>query len=178
MASSGTAFQILGDTLRLRDFTEVDVTPAYLSWLNDPVTTRYSNQRFVRHTRETSLRYLQSFSGTPNLFLSVDRTGAGPIGTMTAYISTVHGTADMGILIGDRTVWGQGLGGEAWSMLMAWLLDQRGLRKVTAGTLACNMAMLRLMEKSGMHHEGSRARQEIVDGIAWDVMYFARFRDE
>jgi ribosomal-protein-alanine N-acetyltransferase len=56
-------------------------------------------------------------------------------------------------------------------------LADGGMRKVTAGTLDCNGAMLRLMEKSGMHHEGSRRRQEIVDGREHDILYFARFRD-
>jgi RimJ/RimL family protein N-acetyltransferase len=165
--------------VRLQSFTADDVTPEYLGWLNDPVTMRYSNQRFRRHTRESSLAYLESFGGSPNLFLSVRRRSDGlAVGTMTAYLAEPHGTADMGILIGERSCWGQGYGLDAWQSLLNWLLRDCGLRKVTAGTLDCNTAMLRLMEKSGMHHEGSRRRQEIVDGVAHDLLYFARFRDD
>ena len=83
-----------------------------------------------------------------------------------------------GILIGERTAWGQGYGLDAWSSLLGWLLTERGLRKVTAGTLDCNAPMLRLMEKSGMHTEGARRRQEIVKGAEHDILYFARFRDD
>jgi [ribosomal protein S5]-alanine N-acetyltransferase len=165
--------------VRLQRFTAEDLTPQYLGWLNDAVTMRYSNQRFRRHTRESSLAYLQSFDGTPNLFLSIRRRSDGlALGTMTAYLAEPHGTADMGILIGERACWGQGYGLDAWQALLDWLLRDRGLRKVTAGTLECNAAMLRLMEKSGMHHEGSRRQQEIVEGVAYDILYFARFGDD
>jgi [ribosomal protein S5]-alanine N-acetyltransferase len=171
-------FQVDGQQVRLRRFCEADISATYLAWLNDPVTMRYSNQRFVQHTHETSLRYLHSFAGTPNYFLSVTSLQSGAaLGTMTAYVSQVHGTADMGILMGNRAQWGKGYGLDAWRTLMAWLLQARSLRKVTAGTLDCNAAMLRLMEKSGMAFEGARKRQEIVDGAAHDLLYYAKFAD-
>ncbi len=169
---------IEGTQVVLRPFVESDITPAYLGWLNDPVTTRYSNQRFRSHSRATSLRYLASFEGTQNLFLAVRRRADGsPLGTMTAYVAEEHGTADIGILIGERACWGQGYGLDAWQALMRWLLTERGLRKVTAGTLDCNLPMRRLAEHSGMHEEGARRRQEIVDGREHDILLFARFRD-
>jgi RimJ/RimL family protein N-acetyltransferase len=170
--------RIKGERVWLQPFTEADVTPAYLGWLNDPVVTRYSNQRFARHTRESSLSYLRSFTGSPNLFFSMRRRSDGlALGTMTAYVARHHGTADVGILIGQRAAWGQGYGLDAWSTLLLWLLHERGLRKVTAGALDCNAAMLRLMERSGMHAEGARRRQEIVEGVEHDILYYARFCD-
>lgn len=179
MAPGDQALRIEGVRVWLRPFTEADVTPAYLGWLNDPVATRYSNQRFAHHTRESSLAYLGSFAGSSNLFLSVRRLDDGlALGTMTAYVAPRHGTADMGILIGERLVWGQGYGLDAWSALLHWLLREHGVRKVTAGALDCNAPMLRLMEKSGMHAEGARRRQEIVEGAEHDILYFARFRDD
>ena len=171
--------RIEGARVWLQPFTEADVTPAYLGWLHDPVTTRYSNQRFVRHTRESSLAYLRSFDSSHNFFFTVRRRGDGlALGTMTAYVAIHHGTADLGILIGERSAWGQGYGLDAWSSLLCWLLTERGLRKVTAGTLDCNVPMLRIIEKSDMHAEGARRRQEIVEGAEHDILYFARFSDD
>ena len=40
--------------LRLDPFQQVDITEPYLSWLNDPEVTRFSNQRFRQHTAESS----------------------------------------------------------------------------------------------------------------------------
>lgn len=167
-----------GALVSLRAFREADITGDYLGWLNDPLVTRFSNQRFRTHDRASCLSYLRSFEAGSNLFLSVQRLlDDVAIGTMTAYISPHHGTADVGILIGNRSVWGQGYGQDAWDTLLHWLLRERRIRKVTAGTLACNAAMLRLMERSGMHREAERKQQEICDGSPTDLLYYARFSD-
>jgi [ribosomal protein S5]-alanine N-acetyltransferase len=168
---------LTGNRVTLRRFVESDITPEYISWLNDPEVVRFSNQRFRRHDAATSLAYLRSFEGTDNLFLSarVKETDQA-IGTLTAYVARQHGTADVGIMIGARELWGQGLGQDAWDTLGTWLLVQPGMRKWTAGALACNPGMLRLLERSGMHLEAQRREQEIVDGQAHDVLYYAKFR--
>jgi RimJ/RimL family protein N-acetyltransferase len=171
-----------GARVRLRPFTAADITERYIGWLNDPAVVRYSNQRFLRHTRESCERYLAGFAGSPNLLVSLRVSGAAAgsegeraVGTLTAYRSPHHGTADVGILLGERAVWGQGVGLEAWQLFTDWLLATPGLRKVTAGTLACNRAMLAVAERSGMQREGVRRAQEIVEGVATDIVHFARF---
>jgi RimJ/RimL family protein N-acetyltransferase len=158
----------------LRPFSRDDITVDYLAWLNDPVTMRYSNQRFRHHDFDSSARYLASFDGSGNLFLAIDDMTGRRLGTMTAYVSTQHGTADLGLLIGERAVWGQGLGLDAWRTLMEELLHN-GIRKVTGGTLDCNTAMLAIFKKSGMRPEGRRERQEIVEGSEHDILLYARF---
>lgn len=168
------AWPLQGAKVALRPFEAQDITAAYLGWLNDPVTMRLSNQRFRRHDADSSLRYLRSFEGSPNLFLAIDAKDGRRLGTMTAYISPPHGTADLGILVGERSAWGQGYGLDAWRTLMEGLLAH-GVRKVTAGTLACNHGMLAIFRKSGMREEGRRERQEIVDGAEHDILYYARF---
>lgn len=172
-----------GARVRLRPFTAADITDTHVAWLNDPEVVRYSNQRFRQHTHASCRRYFEGFDeDSPHLFASlrVAKPGASergeiPVGTLTAYRSLHHGTADVGILLGERAVWGQGIGLEAWQLLTDWLLTTPGLRKVTAGTLACNAAMLAVAERSGMQREGARQAQEIVGGVATDIVYFARF---
>lgn len=176
---TGEPIALLGERVRLTRFTAADITEDYIGWLNDPVVTRLSNQRFVTHDRVSSERYLAAFDGSPNLFLSVRRRDDDrAIGTMTAYVSPHHRTADIGILIGDRGAWGGGFGQDAWNTLLTWLLGEGGMRKVTAGTLAINQPMIRIAEQSGMLLEGQRARQEIVEGHEVDILQYARFADD
>lgn len=171
-------FEIRGAKVLLRPFCLDDVTDTYIGWLNDPIVVHYSNQRFIAHDRVSCLRYLESFAGTDNLFLSVRRLDTGhAIGTMTVYVSSHHGTADAGIMIGDKSVWGGGYGQDAWNTLTNWLLAQCTIRKLTAGALACNAAMIRVMEKSGMQLEAVRKAQEILDGVPQDIWLFAKYRD-
>lgn len=165
-----------GRLVSLSPFGPGDLTDAYIGWLNDAEVTRFSNQRFVRHDRASCTAYLASFAGTPNLFLSVKRlTDMAPVGTITVYRNIHHGTADVGIMIGERACWGGGYGQDAWSTVINWLLSDVGLRKVTAGTLADNIGMVRLMQRSGMVCEGIRRGQELLDGVPCDVVLYARF---
>jgi RimJ/RimL family protein N-acetyltransferase len=163
-----------GEQVVLKLFTEKNITEEYLAWLNNKDIVRYSNQRFIQHTVATSRQYLASFSGANNLFLAVYCNNI-LVGTMTAYVSSEHKVADMGIMIG-RSAWSKGYGLDAWQTLMHFLFDQ-GMRKVTGGTLRCNKAMLKIMQKSNMHADGVRVAQEIIEGNPVDILYFSKFKE-
>lgn len=168
-----------GRRVLLRPFGLQDVTAEYVAWLNDPEVVRFSNQRFQRHDAASCTAYLATFARTENLFLAiVDRDDGRTIGTMTAYRNGHHGTVDVGIMVGDRRVWGHGYGLDAWMTLAGWLLGPGGLRKLTCGTLACNSAMRSIAERSGMRLEATRHAQEMVAGEPQDILYYARFRGD
>lgn len=155
-------------------FVDSNITSTYLVWLNNPELMKYSNQRFRSHNIETCKNYLQSFNGTDNQFYAIYQ-GAEFIGTMTAYVSKNHKTADMGLLIGDQSQ-GKGLGLDSWTTLMRHLF-QTGARKVTGGTLRCNAAMIKIMVNSGMKPDGVRVAHELVNGKPEDILHFAKFND-
>ena len=81
-------------------------------------------------------------------------------------------------MVGDRQAWSKGIGYKAWSLLMDYLIKRYHVCKVTGGTLRPNMAMVRIMEKAGMKLEAIRSAQEVVDGVAVDMLYFCKFADE
>ena len=163
---------LIGAVVELRLFAPENLTDSYLDWLRDPQLMRFSNQRFRTHNIESCRAYLASFAATDNLFMAIyckDKF----IGTMTAYRSKAHGTADIGLLI-NASMQGKGLGKDAWATFMDFLLDS-GTRKVTGGTLRCNAAMVRIMQGCGMHPDGVRVGQELIDGVSHDMLYFAKF---
>lgn len=168
-----------GRDIALRPFVASDIGEHYIGWLNDPQVVRFSNQRLRQHDRASSERYLASFHGTDNLFAAIVRkTDGALLGTMTAYVARHHGTVDVGLMVGERSAWGQGIGQDAWNTLCEWLLGpQAGLRKLTAGAARPNTAMLRIMERFGMQLEAVRREQEIIEGQAVDLLYYARFAD-
>ena len=109
-----------------------------------------------------------------NLFLiiKVKKTSVF-IGTLTVYLDLDHGVADIGIMIGNRDEWGKGYGQDAWDSILFWLLNNQKVRKITAGTLSCNIAMRNIIERSGMKIEGVRNQQEMLNGEPQDVILFA-----
>ena len=173
---SDNDFFIRGSRVLLKPFLISDIDPAYIGWLNDQNVVKYSNQRFLVHSLDSCLRYQASFEGTDNLFMSIRRlTDNELVGTVTAYVARNHGTVDVGIMVGNKSVWGMGYGLDAWMTITSWLLKRQDIRKLTAGTLACNFRMIALMERSGMILEATRKAQEIVEGCPVDVLYYAKF---
>lgn len=167
--------RLTGQLVTLRSFTEADITPVYIDWLRDLELMKYSNQRFRSHSAAGCRDYLASFKGSDNLFMAIIYNQQ-LVGTMTAYVSSVHQTADMGLLIGAQCQ-GKGFGKDAWATLMEYLF-RSGIRKVTGGTLRCNSAMVRIMESAGMQADGIRMAQELVNGKPEDILYFARFNPQ
>lgn len=166
---------IRSERLMIVPVTEEHLTPRYVGWLNDPEVVRYSEQRFKTHTLESCRAYLKSFAGTENLFVALIANSEGHIGNMTAYLDR-YGVVDVGILIGERAVWGRGYGSEAWQSVCRALIEA-GARKITAGTLSVNKGMRTVMERAGMVPDGRRVGQCVLDGEEVDVVYAALFAD-
>jgi [ribosomal protein S5]-alanine N-acetyltransferase len=171
--------RIEGQHTLLESFAVEDISAQYVAWLNDPEVVRYSNQRFITHTAHSCTLYVRNFKGSVSkLFKIIRKSDATTIGTITAHINQFHQTADLGILIGERSSWGKGLGGDAWFALLNALLSLRQIRKVTAGTMDCNQSMIRVIQKSGMKLEAVRSKQELLDGKPQDILYFAKFNEK
>jgi len=168
--------KIHGKSVYLRSFRKSDITDHYVSWLNDDEVVKYSNQRFLTHTIDSSKKYLYSFSNTRNLYMAIKDVSTKELyGSITAYVQPNHGTADIGLMIGNKKSWGKGIGSEAWKLMMDFLLMQSDIRKVTGGTMACNIGMIKIMKKNSMIHEATKKSHEFLDGVPVDILYFYKF---
>ena len=85
-----------------------------------------------------------------------------------------HKTADIGILIGKK-FWGQGLGEEAWGLVMNYLF-KNFIRKITGGTLSCNTGMIKIFKKTGMIQDGIRKNHELVNNKPFNMVHYAKFK--
>ena len=161
--------------LRIEPFTEKHLTERYVGWLANPEVVRWSEQRYVMHTLASCRAYYESFRRTPNMFFAIvaKEPSMGHIGNLNVYLDARHGTADIGILLGERRAWGQGFGREGWQVVMNALLDLGTLRKVTGGCAAENLAMVKIMRACGMAEDGRRVRHLVYDGRESDVVYYA-----
>ena len=166
--------------LRIVPFSEAHLSSRYVNWLNDPEVVRYSEQRHKRHTLETCRQYWQSFKDSPHYFWAITTVDweFAHIGNINAYIDEYNSLASVGIMIGERRVWGKGYGLEAWMAVCHYLMHDIGIRKVAAGTLALNKGMLKIMEKSGMVADGRWIRHYLVDGKEVDAIFAALWRDK
>ena len=164
--------------VRLTPFTEAHITPAYLGWLNNQALMRFSRQRLVTHTAESSRAFLATFPGSPNFFWAIERVAdTRQVGTLTTYVDTHHRTADLGILIGPEAA-STGCGKAAWGLALRHGFAALGLRKITGGTSAKNLGMVRIFEHWRMRLEGTLRAQELLDDGPADVLLYGLLRAE
>jgi len=172
--------EIQSAPLLIVPFSEKHLSYRYVSWLNDSEFMRFSEQRHNTHSLESCRAYWQSFYGTSNYFwaISVLSDDLGHIGNINAYVDERHKIADIGILIGESKARGKGYATKAFKAICDFLLRKLELRKVTAGTISPNEAMLSVMRKAGMVEDGVRKRHYVWAGGAVDVIHMAMFRDK
>ena len=153
-------------------FTMDYITPAYISWLNDPQVVRYSRQRLHTHDRASCIAFFQEFENSPNHFSAIITEEHGHIGNISTLVDSNNQVADLSILIGMRIIWGQGYASEIWKAVMdALFLDK--MRLVTGGCIAKNSGMIKVMKKAGMTPYYTRRNFFLLDGKPVDSIHYA-----
>lgn len=142
-----------GKAINLLPFQDYHLTDRYVGWLNDPLVVKFSEQRHRQHSLESCRGYVESCRAGNTLLWAIETKDAVHIGNISATVDRYNRVADIGILLGERSSWGKGIGSEAFHLLITFLLNEGNMRKITSGTMSENMAMLNLMETAGMKRE-------------------------
>ncbi len=158
--------------------------PKYLSWLRDyeVIKTLGLPEYLVKPASyKTIASYCDDLIHSPtNLFLAIyDNTDETFIGTIKAgHINWYSSTADIGIMIGDRTRWGKGLAKDGISILCQYLFESTKLRRLTAGAMSNNPAMCSIFDTLGFKQEGILRKQDRFENSYCDHIYFGCFANE
>ena len=151
---------IRGESVVLRALRDEDLSGDWYRWFNDNDVTWFQNKGIFPNTfqkQEAFLRHLQSDASHVTLAIDV---GGRHVGNVTLKdIDWVHRTAEIGIVIGDKSYWGKGLGNEAWWLMTRYGLLTLNLNKITARIFAGNENSLRVARRSGFVVEGEHAEQ-------------------
>lgn len=153
------------------------VTDVYVGWLNDPQINRFLESRFVVQDLSGVREFVAvQLADARTLFLGIRSAALDRhVGNIKlGPIDWHHGLGEIGIMIGDRGAWGQGVGTEAIRLLADIARHELGLRKLTAGCYASNAASARAFEKAGFSREGVRRAHFLLDGKPEDLILMAR----
>jgi [ribosomal protein S5]-alanine N-acetyltransferase len=135
------------------------IDPCYLGWLRDSdVVVRLNLPRYLNGavTDEEIVSYCREKIADPDTwFFALIANDGGFAGTVKAGpIDRYAAIADVGIMIGRKELWGQGLASEMLELLCRHLFEKQNLRRLTAGSMANNLGMIRVFEKLGFKREG------------------------
>jgi len=148
-----------GDRISLREVQTSDVTDAYYQWMNSPEINRYLESRFYPHSKEDLRAFVSHIADDKNhVFLAmIHKYSHQHIGNIKlGPINWIHRHANIGLLIGEKDFWGQGLATEAIQLVVQYAFDTLNLHKLMAGCYADNSGSARAFQKAGFEIEGVR----------------------
>ena len=170
---STSNFSLIGENVVLRDIHPSDVNGAYCQWMKDPEITRYLESRFQTPSIEDLKQYVKKNIADPDtyLFAIVDKITVRHIGNIKlGPIRRVHRSASIGILLGDKRLFGRGLGTESIGLVADFAFNDLGLHKLTAGCYAPNRAAEKAFAKNGFKREGLRKQHCLFEGEYIDII--------
>ena len=168
-----------GKNVRLRPVAEDDL-PSLLEWLNDPEVNRWlALPQGPPVSLEAEHRWLVAIKEDPSqIAWSIETKDGILLGDLVLHLSQVHPeSAQLGLFIGNKERWSQGLGTDAVTTFLAHAFDSLGLHRVYLQVDAENSRAHRCFEKSGFRREGLvrefRRRwgdEHFVDGLLMAVL--------
>jgi len=146
-----------------------ELIPTYHRWRNDAEVMRGLGKTDVDTIEAVQAWYDRAASSDAREvnFTVYDLTDLTPIGTtLLVRIDHHQGTAEFGILIGERR--NQGLGTEATQLTLDWAFTVLGLHNILLVTFSWNMAALRAYQKAGFREIGRRRGAVVTFGRRFD----------
>lgn len=154
--------------------------PLKVKWLNDPVvreTLLFQYPVSLAETEQWFERILQD--PTRRDFIVVLKEASAPVGYAGyASIDWVHRKAEPFIALGDREVWGKGLGTEIVHKLLDYGFNELGFNRQFGYMLTNNPGALKMDLRAGFKEEGLLKQDVFLHGRYIDRIMLGITRDE
>lgn len=174
-----------GKRIRLRAAEREDIT-AFLRWVNDADVTenlflvspmsRFEEEQWYDAMMEkpTSEHVLVIEVRDPS-----PNDDYRPIGTCQFHnLDWRNRSAEIGIMIGEKTFWNRGYGTETMRLLLVHGFDTLNLHRIWLQVYEKNKRGIRAYEKAGFQHEGKYREAHYQNGEYFDVHLMSVLKEE
>jgi [ribosomal protein S5]-alanine N-acetyltransferase len=173
---------LIGERIYLRSLQLDDAEGPYLSWFNNDEVCRGNSHHVYPYVLEEAREYILTThkKHTESLVLAIiSKDNEHHIGNIALQnINPVVHSAEMSIIIGDKSCWGQGIGNEACKLICDHGFRQMNLSRISCGTFETNISMIKIAQYLGMKEEGRRRNAAYKNGKFLDVIEFGILNDE
>ena len=159
-------------SLSMNDFELV------LKWSQDDVFCQANQWELNRNPEELYEWWFKCVTNTSENFV---RMGIALDGRLIGYtdLANIHeNTAELGIAIGERTLWGQGIGVEAALCTLQFASTQLGLTTFEAETHETNTRSRKMLEKIGFKEMSRIGFEEYLGDNSQLIQYQLIFKND
>lgn len=170
---------LYGDKIYLKILSVEDVSDAYVSWMNDYEIVKYTESRFYPQTKEAVKQFVIRMGNENNtLFGIFTKNNKAHIGNIKlGSINWIHRYADIGIIIGDKEYWGQGIATEAIGLVVEYAFKQLNLHKLIAAAYQYNTGTVKAFKKNGFVEEYIEKEKYFFEGNYIDCIFMGKIND-
>jgi diamine N-acetyltransferase len=172
---------IVGQKVRLRPVEREDL-PRYVRWFGDPEVRRHLLV-YLPFSLAQEERWYEELQGRlsrgDDVLLAVDTVQGVHIGNVGLdSIDWKNRSAELGIVIGEKTHWGQGYGTDAIRTLLRLAFEEMNLHRVFLRVDVDNARGIRCYEKCGFVVEGTQRDAVFREGRYHDQFLMSVLRPE
>jgi len=173
---------IYGERIRLRSVEKKDLD-FFKVWVNDPEVTAGLSLYLPLSSWEEE-EWFAGLAKRPQAErpLAVEMHDGDKwhlIGNSGFYqIDNVAHAAEVGIMLGEKSIWNQGYGTEAMRLLLKHGFETLNLNRIFLRVYAENKRAIRAYEKAGFVHEGRMREALFKHGKYQDVIFMSVLRKE
>ena len=171
---------IRGERVFLRPAERSDI-PDFVRWLNDAETASFLSMRTPMSvaSEEQWFEGMLAAQGKDRFHFTMCLLDGTPIGTLGLFdVDWVNGNAGIGISIGEKQLWGQGLGTDAMLALLDFGFGQLRLERLWLEVHDFNPRGRRSYEKCGFTLEGTQRHATFKYGRFHDLLLMSILSDE
>ncbi len=156
-----------------------DVRKTYLGWMNDLSIIQAFGPHSMLYPKEDSFieNSFKRFNSSEAIgFFIYDRDADSYLGTCKLdKISIADRSVEIGIMIGDRTAHGKGIGKISYLLLLNYAFNVLGMNRVWGTCFADNTGSQKLFTTSGFTYEGKSReaifrKGEYVDNLHYSIL--------
>lgn len=169
-----------GERIFLSHLLKSDV-PQFARWLSDLEMNTYLGAPGMSYTLEQEQAWFDDLGKNKQMrcFAIIVRDGQKLIGSVSLMgINHQHGTAELGIGLGDKTVWGQGYGSEAVRLMCDYGFTFLGLSSICLWHSAFNERGHRAYLRAGFQEAGRWRGALTFNGRRYDHILMDITRDD
>ena len=170
-----------GPRIYLRVLIEEDINGPYISWFNDSEICKGNSHHIFPYTKQLAVEYLETIrkSSDELVFAIVSNDDDRHIGNIALqHIHPINRSAELSIILGEKTLWGKGYANEAAGLLVSHAFSSLNLRRISCGTFETNVSMQKLARSLGMTEEGRRRQAAFKEGKYLDIIEFGLLKSE
>lgn len=157
---------------------EKDHLPNYVRWLADTEVLMYFGS-YLPMNQSAEENWYENMNQNPAMVsFAVESAGRHIGGAGLFDINPRNQRAEVGLFIGEKSFWNQGLGQDILRTLVAYGFDYLNLHRIYLRVFPENERAVRAYEKVGFVHEGRFRQTEWRHGRWYDLLVMSILRHE